>query len=136
MLVRGGFNGRPSNPGPAAAVSATSTPRAAATPTIAPTTTPSPSGRIRLDQRLPTKPNADPDSVGHPTPVGDRSRLLPACPNNLWSTAWYTVRRGDNLSAIAHYFGITLDAVRQLNPWTQTKGISPGDKLILPPPTR
>ena len=137
VLVRGGFNGRPSNPGPAAAVSATSTPRAAATPTIAPTTTPSPSARTTPSPSAAVTPSATPTPTPSVTPLAssDRYALLTACPTKP-DCYLYTVRRGDNLSAIAHYFGITLDAVRQLNPWTQTKGISPGDKLILPPPTR
>jgi len=137
VLVRGGLNGKPSNPGPAAAVSATPTPRAAATPTLSPTTTPSPSARTTPSPSATATPSPTPTSTPSVTPLAssDRYALLTACPTKP-DCYLYTVRRGDNLSAIAHYFGITLDTVRQLNPWTQSKGISPGDKLILPPPTR
>ena len=137
VLVRGGLNGKPSTPGPAAVVVATSTPRAAATPTLAPTTTPSPSARTTPSPSSTATPSPTPTSTPSvtPRPSSDRYALLTACPTKP-DCYQYTVRRGDNLSAIAHYFGVTLDAVRQLNPWTQTKGISPGDKLILPPPTR
>ncbi|MDQ6794593.1 MAG: LysM peptidoglycan-binding domain-containing protein [Chloroflexota bacterium] len=135
VLVRGGLNGKASNPGPAAAV-AIPTPRSAATPSLAAVATPSPPARP-TPSPTPARPSPTPTSTPSATPAAssDRYALLTPCPTKP-DCYLYTVRRGDNLSAIAHYFGTTLDAVRLLNPWTQTKGISPGDKLILPPPTR
>jgi hypothetical protein len=135
VLVRGGLNGRPSNPGPAAAVIATPTPRAAATATTAPARTPSPAPRTTPSPTPAVTPSPTPSPSVTPAPSSDRYALLEACPTKP-NCYLYTIRRGDNLSAIAKYFGTTLDVVRQLNPWTKTKGISPGDKLILPPPTR
>ena len=70
-----------------------------------------------------------------PAPSSDRYALLQPCPDK--PDCWiYTVRKGDNLTGIAKYFGIPLQTVRDLNPWTETKGLEPGQKLILPPPTR
>jgi len=47
------------------------------------------------------------------------------------------IRSGDNLSSIANWFGVPLQTVLALNPWVG-KGqiIRPGQKLILPTPTR
>jgi hypothetical protein len=134
VLVRGGLNGKLSTPGPAAAVT-TSTPRAWATPSLAPTTTPSPAARTTPSPTAAATPTPTPTVAPTARPSSDRYALLQPCPTKP-NCYLYTLRRGDNLSAIAKYFGVTLDAVRVLNPWTQTKGISPGDKLILPPPTR
>ena len=137
VLVRGGLNGKPSSSGPAAAVIATPTPRAAATPTLAPATTPSPTARATPTPTATATPRPTPTPTPSvtPRPSSDRYALLEPCPAKP-DCYIYTVRRGDNLSAIAKYFGTTLDVVRRLNPWTQTKGISAGDKLFLPPPTR
>jgi LysM repeat protein len=46
------------------------------------------------------------------------------------------VRSGDNLVSIARYFGVPLETVYRLNPWTRTSGLRAGQELILPPPTR
>jgi LysM repeat protein len=70
-----------------------------------------------------------------PAPTSDRYALLQPCPDKP-DCYIYTIRHGDNLTGIAKYFGVPLQTVRDLNPWTQTKGIQPGNKLILPPPTR
>jgi hypothetical protein len=134
VLVRGGLNGTPSKAGPAAAI-ATPTPRVAPTPTIAPATTPSPAPRTTPSPTATPSPTPTPTPSVTPRPSSDRYALLEACPTKP-DCYIYTIRRGDNLSAIAKYFGTTLDTVRLLNPWTKTKGISAGDKLILPPPTR
>jgi LysM repeat protein len=48
----------------------------------------------------------------------------------------YTVRSGDNLVSIAHWFGVPLDTVYEMNPWARTSGLRPGQELRLPPPTR
>jgi LysM repeat protein len=116
-------------------VIATPTPRAAATATTAPARTPSPAPRTTPSPTPAVTPSPTPSPSVTPAPSSDRYALLEACPTKP-NCYLYTIRRGDNLSAIAKYFGTTLDVVRQLNPWTKTKGISPGDKLILPPPTR
>jgi LysM repeat protein len=48
----------------------------------------------------------------------------------------YTIRSGDNLFSIGRYFGVSLETIRRLNPWTRTQGIRAGRQLVLPPPTR
>ncbi len=107
----------PSTPTPAPTPTATAVPTPSLTPTLAPTAAPTPA-------RTPT-----------PTPRSTRYAYLDPCPTrpNCWL---YTIRQGDALSALANYFGHPLSTIYRLNPWTKTRGIHPGDKLILPPPTR
>jgi len=111
-------------------VAAVPTATLAPTPTPPPTPTPSPTPLAT--------PTAIPAATPTATPaasVSDRYALLKPCPDK--PDCWiYTVRRGDNLTGIAKYFGVPLQTIRDLNPWTETKGLEPGQKLILPPPTR
>jgi LysM repeat protein len=136
VLARGGM-ALPQAPAATGAVqAATGTPAAtavAALPTATPSPTPSPTP---VATPSPT-PVATPDPTPTPeaSPRSDRYDLLEPCPDK--PDCWiYTVRRGDNLTGIAKYFGIPLQTVRELNPWTETKGLEPGQQLILPPPTR
>jgi spore germination protein YaaH len=48
----------------------------------------------------------------------------------------YVVRSGDNLYSIAHWFGVPLDTVYQMNPTLRTAGLRTGLRIDLPPPTR
>jgi LysM repeat protein len=107
----------------ATAVAVVETPAPTPDPTPAPTPVPSPI------------PNPVPTPALTPAPTSDRYALLQPCPDKP-DCYIYTIRHGDNLTGIAKYFGVPLQTVRDLNPWTQTKGIQPGNKLILPPPTR
>ena len=115
-------------------------------PTLAPSpvatasTSPSPVATSLPTPTVVASPAGTPAPTPRPTPVpgtGTASRyaVLEKCPGrpNCWI---YTVRAGDNLFSIAHWFGVQLDTVRRLNPWTGTRGIHAGDRLILPPPTR
>jgi hypothetical protein len=98
-------------------IAPSSSPVATPTPTVAPTPTPTPVATATA------------------RPTSNRFALLRACPNK--PRCWiYTVRSGDNLFSIAHYFGVPLDTVRRLNPWTRTQALRAGKQLILPPPTR
>jgi hypothetical protein len=107
------------------AVSPSSTPE----PSPVPSTAPSPSASARPS--LPPTPRRTPS----PAPRSDRYDLLDPCPDS--PDCWiYTVRSGDNLTSIANYFGIPLETVRDLNPWTRSQGLRAGQELILPPPTR
>ncbi len=46
------------------------------------------------------------------------------------------IRSGDNLASIANYFGVSLQRVRNMNPWTKTTGLKSGQQLRIPTPTR
>jgi LysM repeat protein len=113
---------------PSAVPSAESSVEAAtAAPTAAPTATPTPVG-------TPTpSPTSAPTSS--PAPSSNRYALLEPCGDapDCWI---YTVRSGDNLVSIARYFGVPLDTVTKLNPWTKTTQLVAGQELRLPPPTR
>jgi LysM repeat protein len=81
--------------------------------------------------------SAPPASASAPTPGSSSNRydLLTACPDT--TDCWvYVVRAGDNLVSIAHYFGVSLSAVEERNPWTTTTQLVAGQKLLLPTPTR
>ena len=136
VLARGGL-AMPQAPGATGAVAAaTGTPAptaVAAAPTASPSPTPEPSPSPTPTPAPTPTPVATPAPT--PAPSSDRYALLQPCPDK--PDCWiYTVRKGDNLTGIAKYFGIPLQTVRDLNPWTETKGLEPGQKLILPPPTR
>jgi LysM domain-containing protein len=136
VLVRGGLalplpSGSPAN----AVAGATATP---APTTVAAVLTPAPPTATPVPTPSPTAaptPAPTPSPTPRPRPTSARYAYLERCPNrpNCWI---YTIRRGDALSALANYFGHSLETVYRLNPWTKTRGIHPGDQLILPPPTR
>ena len=61
-------------------------------------------------------------------------RLLTACPGTP-DCYIYVVRSGDNLFSIARYFGVPLNTVKAMNPWTKN-GLVAGRELRIPTPTR
>ena len=138
VMARGGLvlSGDLASPSAAAVVataspSMTSTPSISASPSVSIAPTPSASP-------APT-PSATPSATPAPTPTGtprsDRYKLLTACPNT--PRCWiYTVRHGDNVFSIAHYFGISTDSIYARNPWLKQTGLRAGQHLRLPPPTR
>jgi hypothetical protein len=107
--------GKPTPSAASAAPTATSSP----TPTVAPTPTPAPTAKL----------------TPKPTPTSNRYALLTACPGT--SDCWiYVIRSGDNLASIANYFGVSLQKVRNMNPWTKSTGLKSGQQLRIPTPTR
>ena len=125
VLVRGGV-ALPSATAPGGAVQgATATPLATELAVV-----PSPTLSALTPAAQPS-----PTATSTARPSSDRYALLVPCPDKP-DCYIYTVRRGDTLTGIAKYFGTTLAKIRQLNPWTLTKGLEPGQKLILPTPTR
>jgi hypothetical protein len=114
----------PSLAGPVVSPSPTA---ASASPSATPSPTPSPS---------PTpKPTPRPTAKPTPKPTSARFALLTACPGT--SDCWiYRIRSGDNLASIANYFGVSLQRVRAMNPWTKTTGLKSGQQLRIPTPTR
>ncbi len=115
--------------GPSPAISATSRPTASAsagaTPVPSPTQAPTPS----------PAPTPVPAKSPAASPTSNRYQVLTACQDRP-ACYIYTVRSGDNLFSIAHWFGIPLDTVYSLNPWLRTTGLRPGQRITLPPPTR
>ncbi len=144
VLARGGLElqalasvGPSASPGALAIASSsaaavpTATPAPTDSPVVSPSDSPLPSASP--SESPSSSPSAPP--TPSPTPRSDRFALLTKCSNrpNCWI---YTVRSGDNLFSIAHYFGVSVDAVHQMNPWTRTRGLRAGQQLLLPTPTR
>jgi hypothetical protein len=142
LLTRGTFALPALSPGATEAAvvdvvpSPTATPRAtAASPSPSATPSVEPTGGVAPTATTSPSPASTPRPTPRPTQRSDRYDLLERCPQR--PRCWiYTVRSGDNLSSIANYFGIPLETVRDLNPWTRTRGLRAGQELILPPPTR
>lgn len=139
-LTRGGLSLTGSNPLPSATAVAAA-PSASVAPSASSFVVASPSPSIAITPS-PT-PSASPSPVVTPTPTpiasatptSDRYKLLRACPDA--PKCWiYTVRRGDNVYSIAHYFGVSMDSIYARNPWLRQTGLRAGQELRLPPPTR
>lgn len=133
----------PSEPSPTAAagVPGTASPAPTADGTAAPTLEPTvvPTPEVTSSPGITPSPAVTPVPTSPPTPTprptSDRYQLLEPCPDE--SGCWiYTVRTGDNLTSIANYFGVPLDAVYDRNPWARTTPLRAGQELRLPPPTR
>jgi LysM repeat protein len=99
---------------------------------VAPSASPAPSAS-GPDATASAAPEATPAVTPAPAASDERYALLQPCPDKP-DCYVYKVRRGDTLTGIAKFFGTTLATVRELNPWTKTKGIQAGQKLTLPPP--
>jgi hypothetical protein len=120
----------PPTPGQTAAPTPTASPSprpSSPTPTPSPTPSPTPA---------PTpKPTARP--TPEPTPKSDRFALLERCPDDPTNCWIYTVRSGDNLFSIAHYFGVSLSTVYAWNPrYANGAPLKAGDEIRIPTPTR
>jgi hypothetical protein len=123
---------------PTPTASPAATPTVAVTPTASPAATPTPT---------PTPvPTPVPSITWPPGATASRMDLLTPCPGE--SDCWIYVVRGpgpppsgngssvaDTLSGICAWFGVSVDTVLQMNPWAAA-GITPGDELKIPPPTR
>lgn len=114
--------GKSAAPSPTATPAATATPTATAKPTATAT------------------PKASPSWP--PGATASRMNLLTACTDqpNCWL---YTVRSAaqngsksnDTLAGIAWFFGVSQNAIIEMNPGA-ANGITPGQQLKIPPPTR
>jgi LysM repeat protein len=146
VLSRGGLEIPVASPGVAnevAAVSPSTPPPSSTAVAVVPSPSPEPSVEPSIEPSLapsepplsppPTKPSQTPTPT--PRPTSDRFALLDPCPDTP-NCYVYTIRAGDNLYSIANYFGVSLQRVYQLNPWTRTSSVRPGRELILPKPTR
>ncbi len=124
----------PSTAAPVATAAPSPTPLPAASPSPTPSPTPTPTATATSSPTpTPTAtPTATPTSSAAPT--SSRLALLKPCPDA--SNCYiYVVRRGDNLSSIANYFGVSLSKVLAMNPWTKN-GLAIGHDLRIPTPTR
>ena len=91
---------------------------ATATPAAAPLTTPAPG------------------PVTPASPSASRLTLLKKCPGRT-DCYIYTIRPGDNLWSIAHWFGVPVDQVLARNAWIGPQAIvRAGQALVIPSPTR
>jgi hypothetical protein len=149
VLVRGGLVlpvGVSPAPSDVAVATATPEPTIAATPSPAtpeptprptptPAPTPSPTPRPTPTPTATPSPTPAPTPTPTPRPTSDRYALLKPCPDRP-DCYIYTIRSGDNVYSIAHYFGVAEATVRRLNPWLATTPLRAGQQLVLPPPTR
>jgi len=121
---------------PSQAPSAAASAVASATPTTPPTIEPTAPASVDSATATPTiAPSPPPSTPPSPAASSDRYALLEPCPDapDCWI---YKIRGGDNLVSIARYFGVPLETVTELNPWTRTTKLVAGQELRLPPPTR
>jgi LysM repeat protein len=74
--------------------------------------------------------------TGGPGPSASRLAVLTKCTTR--SNCYvYTIRSGDNLYSIVHWFGVSERTVLALNPWIPSNQvIRAGQKLVIPTPTR
>jgi LysM domain len=124
-------------PTPSVLPSPSSSPSVAPSPSPSPAS-PSPSASASVAPTASPTPEPTEQPTPKPTkkPESDRYRLLDPCPNqrNCWI---YTVRGGDNLYSIAHYFGHSMTVIYQWNPRYATGArLRAGDQIRMPPPTR
>lgn len=118
--------------------SALATPASTAGPTAvpAPSPTPSPTAARTPSPTPPPSRTAVPGSAAVGTASAGRLALLVRCPGQP-DCYVYTVRSGDNLWSVTHWFGVPMDRVLSLNPWIGPQAIvRPGEKLVIPTPTR
>jgi LysM repeat protein len=106
-------------------------------PTVAPTLRPTPTTTARPTPLPTPRPSATP-AGGSVTgsPSASRLAVLTKCPGQ--SDCYvYTIRAGDNLWSIAHWFGVPVDRVVAMNPWLgPQQTVRAGQMLIIPTPTR
>jgi LysM repeat protein len=143
LVTRGGFRLPSVTPSPTSAALTTAEPSESPPPTPSATVSVEPSGSVAPTATTNPTPTPSPtpertrkpERTPRPTQRSDRYDLLEPCPDR--PRCWiYTVRSGDNLYSIANYFGVALESIYELNPWTRNQGLRAGQELILPPPTR
>ena len=89
-----------------------------------PSASPSPSPRPTSTLQPPT-----------PTPVATNTPVATDTPTPSPTFTSYVVKAGETLAAIAHRFGVTLQAILATNPdITDPKYVKAGQTILIPPP--
>jgi hypothetical protein len=109
------------------------TPGITAPPTESPTVVPTPSTTPSDGPSASASPSATPTASGGPS--ASRLAVLKRCPGRTGCYV-YTIRAGDNVFSIAHWFGVAQDTVYSWNPTLKRTGIHPGMQIKIPTPTR
>ena len=159
VVQRGGIDLPPSARSSAAAVVASARPSPVVTPAAtgpAGTSTPAPTPEVIDPSSLapaterPSQPSsAAPSASSEPTtapsssvapsastgPSASRLAVLKPCTGQTGCYV-YTIRSGDNLFSIAHWFGVPLATVNRMNPTLRATGIHAGMQIKIPTPTR
>ncbi len=108
-------------PAPTPLPTPTPTPLPTPTPTAAPTPKPTPKPTPRPTQR---------------TGSASRYAVLTPCPDRR-NCYIYTIRAGDNLFSIAHWFGVPISTIYAWNPqYASGAHLRAGAQIRMPPPTR
>jgi hypothetical protein len=120
-----------------ALATATPAPSPSAEPTVEPSPSPEPSSSPSVEPS--PSPSLEPSPTPRPTAslqaTSDRFAVLRRCPNE--SNCWiYSIRAGDNLYSIAHWFGVSPDSIYGMNPWLRTTPLRAGLEIRIPTPTR
>jgi hypothetical protein len=111
----------------------------ALSPSFGPSPMPSPSPSPEPSPSPSVAPSPTPKPTPRPTPkpqtTSDRFAVLRRCPDT--SNCWiYTIRSGDNLYSVAHWFGVSLDSIYGMNPWLRSTPIRAGMEIRIATPTR
>ena len=114
----------------------TAEPTAASQPSSAPTPPPTPVPTTEPTAPPTATPELTPPPTATPAPTSDRYAVLVPCASTP-SCYLYTIRAGDNLQSIAHWFGVPYSTMLVWNPQiTDAALIHAGQVIRLPPPTR
>src|ERR1035437_8085034 len=100
------------------------------TPSASPSPSPSPRPTSTLQPPTPTP-------VATNTPVPTDTPVATNTPTPSPTFTSYVVKAGETLAAIAHRFGVTLQAILATNPdITDPKYVKAGQTILIPPPGR
>lgn len=80
-------------------------------------------------------PPVDPTATPSGTPTAQPTATLAAEPTPEPTPIVYIVQRGDSVSLIAARFGVTPEAIIELNNLSNPNRILPGQQLLIPAPS-
>jgi cytoskeletal protein RodZ len=123
---------RTAAPTPTATTTAKATASVAPTATPKPTPTPAPAATPTPQASATWPPGATASRMNLVTPCTDQPNCYVYI---VRSAAQNHSASNDTLAGIVKFFGVSQSAVLELNPWA-AGGITPGQQLKIPPPTR